>query len=84
MFWSLTLREIDVILSGASDRINRERKMTAWLAWHTSALGRAKRFPSFNRFVDPSGPGRRPGAAQTQAQIKNTVKQWMADSRPRA
>jgi len=45
LFWRLTLREIAVILKGASANLRRRHDEAAWLAWHIEALARAKKLP---------------------------------------
>nr|BDD46021.1 hypothetical protein 9 [Pseudomonadaceae bacterium]BDD46438.1 hypothetical protein 8 [bacterium] len=41
----LTLREIIVILDGATSRLKREHNDRAWAVWHTEALARQKKLP---------------------------------------
>lgn len=38
MFWRLTLREIDIILTGVSKRLIQERNLAMEAAWHTARL----------------------------------------------
>lgn len=37
-FWRLTLREIDLIMRGCTNRAKREHNDRAWHAWHTAFL----------------------------------------------
>jgi len=53
-FWGLTLREIAIILKGATKRLERERnlaEMTAWLSANLGMIGYhdPKKFPEFSK-----------------------------------
>jgi len=37
-------------IAAFAERQQREQAGRAWLAWHTAALGRTKRFPPFAQF----------------------------------
>jgi len=75
LFWRLTLREIGVILDGEAARAKRQRSDTAWLAWHTAALQRVKKFPKLKDML-PSAP-RKPHV-QTVAEQVAIAKAWTA------
>jgi len=47
----MTPRETALAFEAAMWRYDRERKQTAWLAWHIAALGRARRLPSLRRLM---------------------------------
>lgn len=38
-------------MQAAGDRLQREQRARAWLAWHTEALARTKRLPDFDKFA---------------------------------
>lgn len=63
-FWGLTPRLYLAHMLGASDRLEREHRNTAWLAWHVEALHRAKKLPEAKQFM--SGGGTR---AEEQGQV---------------
>lgn len=44
-FWSLTVREIGVILDGTANRLKREQDHRGWVVWHIEALARSKKLP---------------------------------------
>jgi hypothetical protein len=63
-FWSLTLREISIILDGSIARRRREQNDLAWLAWHVAAFQRVKKMPKLKDILisEPkkASPVRRP------------------------
>lgn len=48
MFWKTTPRLVALIFKGEHQRLERERKLAAWSAWHIAALGKSdpKKFPA--------------------------------------
>ncbi|HEU4986862.1 MAG TPA: hypothetical protein VFT89_07335 [Rhizobiaceae bacterium] len=70
------MREIAVILDGAAERVRRERELTAWLAWHTAALGRVKKFPKLKDVLPTKG--RKPERRQTIDEQIAIARQWTA------
>lgn len=67
-FWTLTLREIAVVLDGANIRATHDRNRDAWLAWHVAALSRQKRLPKLRDMLPKSK--RNAGAHTWQDQLK--------------
>lgn len=63
-FWGLTPRLYLAHMLGASDRMDRDHRNSAWLAWHVEALRRAKKLPDAKRFI--SGDA---GRVEDQAQV---------------
>ncbi|MGL5934595.1 MAG: hypothetical protein ACRCZI_03115 [Cetobacterium sp.] len=72
-FWQVTPREMQAILDGAAGRIRREEELSAWLAWHTAALGRVKKMP---RLMDMLP--RKPKPSQTIEEQIAIAKAWDA------
>lgn len=50
-FWHLTPRLYLAHMRGASDRLEREHRDRAWLAWHVEALHRQKTLPDAEKFI---------------------------------
>lgn len=65
-FWKITPRELKAHLDGASKRLAREHDARAWLAWHTAALPRAKKFPKLSD-LQTKKPARQKTLAEQQA-----------------
>jgi hypothetical protein len=63
-----------LIFDGQMMRLARERRNSAWHAWHTALLPRFKKTPDLDRFVERSVPRapRQPKPRQTSEQ------QWAA------
>lgn len=66
-FWSLTPRLYLAHMAGAGQRLEREAKDAAWLAWHVAALGRTKKLPKFTEFLRPKANPRAQVGWQAQA-----------------
>ncbi|KFB10331.1 hypothetical protein [Nitratireductor basaltis] len=68
------MREISVILEGASNRLKREQNANAWLAWHTAALSRItpKKFPKLKDMM--SEAGKPSGRQMTPEQIQEVMR----------
>lgn len=68
------MREIGVILEGASNRLKREQNANAWLAWHTAALSRIKpkKFPKLEDML--SDQGKPSGRQMTPEQIQEVMR----------
>lgn len=52
-------------LDGATERLKREHDERAWLAWHTAALPRTKKFPPLKDLLIGAKP-KRPKTWQEQ------------------
>lgn len=62
-FWSLTPRETYQAIEAAAERDQRIHEQLAWTAWHTAALQRTKRMPSWKQFYH------RPAKKMTPAEL---------------
>ena len=50
-FWGLTPRLYLAQMRGAAERLEREHRDRAWLAWHVEALHRQKNLPDADKFI---------------------------------
>jgi hypothetical protein len=62
-------------MDGAADRLTREHNDRAWLAWHTTAIGRMKRFPELKHLTISKTSEPRRQTAEEQIHI---AMQWTA------
>lgn len=72
IFWDLTLREVYAISDGVAERLKREQKDRAWLAWHIAALTRTTKMPKLEKLVASDKP-KTPQDWQAQLAI---AQQW--------
>lgn len=63
-FGELSLREYHAHMTGARDRLKAEQEARAWSVWHSAALRRMEKLPSFREFT--RGGDRGPQDAQEQ------------------
>ena len=54
-------------LQAHSERLDREHRQGAWIAWHTAALGRVKRMPKLEELIG----GKVHAAVQSAEQMKS-------------
>lgn len=57
-FWTLTPREVDRILQGVRNRLEREANERMSLAWHIVALDRARKLPKLETLLTTGGQRR--------------------------
>lgn len=74
-FWSLTLREVALVLEGHADAHWREIEMAHYLAWHVAAFSRPTRSGRMPDFEETKPRRRKPGAvtAPDEARMKSTL-----------
>ncbi len=75
LFWRLTLREISVILEGATNRRKNDHNDRAWLAWHIEALARQKKLPKLTSLQHGTG---KPKRNQTPEEIEAITRSWLS------
>lgn len=56
-----------VVFAGASDGFMREQQGRAWLAWHTAALPRVKKFPTLESLMGIKRKARRQTVSEMEA-----------------
>lgn len=84
-FWGLTPRLYLAHMLGASDRMEREQRNNAWLAWHVEALHRMPKLPEARSFIEGDA-GKVSDADQTPMRLaalraalpKITQEEWRA------
>lgn len=64
LFWSLTPREIDNVMTGAGERARIDHNNRAWQAWQTANLTRAEKLPPLADLM--AGERRRSGKQSWQ------------------
>ncbi|WP_051057052.1 hypothetical protein [Bradyrhizobium yuanmingense] len=69
-FWSKTPRQVSLIFAGKQAQFTREHNERAWLAYHTAALPRMKKFPKLRTLL---ARDRKP---QSPDQMLAIAKQW--------
>lgn len=74
------MREISVILEGATNRLKREHNDRAWLAWHIEALARQKKLPKLKELLHSEKPS---GRKMTPEQLESVTRSWLASARKR-
>lgn len=57
-FWALTPREVDRVLHGVRNRLEREANERMSLAWHIVALARARKLPKLETLLTTGGQRR--------------------------
>lgn len=84
-FWGLTPRLYLAHMMGASDRMEREHRNSAWLAWHVEALHRMPKLPNPREFIEGEAGKVEAGgdtaiklAAMRAGLPKITQEQWRA------
>ena len=50
-FWALSPKLYVEQMQGARERVEREQRGRAWLAWHIEALARSKTLPAGEKFI---------------------------------
>ena len=78
LFWRLTLREISVILKGASANLRRRHDEAAWLAWHIEALARAKKLPKLETLLSQQSKQPRKRRQMTPEEMISMAHLWAA------
>lgn len=72
IFWDLTLREVYAISDGVADRLKREQKDRAWLAWNIAALTRTTKMPTLEKMLASD----KPKGEQTWQERLAVSRQW--------
>jgi len=63
-----------LVFAGAAERLKQEQQGRAWLAWHTAALPRLKKFPTLESLTGSKRQARR----QTASEMDAIFKAWAA------
>ncbi len=74
MFWRVSPRQINAIVSGANDRLLHQHNELVWLAWHTAALIRAKKMPKLEKLMAKNASHKRRSWQEDMA----AMDQWVA------
>jgi hypothetical protein len=64
-------------MKGASERLEREQRERAWLAWHIASLPLQKKFPSEKDFIF-GGEKKRDPRRKSPDELRVIAQQWHA------
>lgn len=78
----MTPRETHLAFQALVERARYEQRRDAWIAWHTAALGQAKRMPPLARLF-PAAPAKKltPEAAEARRREFEELKERMGGGR---